>query len=129
RWGDGEIVLHGRIDRIDADADGAQVVLEYKSTSADVLRKRLDKGEDQQLPFYGLLSTNLTGAAYVPLEQSKNRIAEVDAQDFDKWQRTLEQRIIAGMQAIDHGAPLPASGPESVCQYCDVRGLCRKGAW
>src|SRR5690606_3908819 len=31
RWDDGEIVLHGRIDRIDADADGTQVVLDYKS--------------------------------------------------------------------------------------------------
>ncbi len=130
RWDDGEIVLHGRIDRIDADANGAQVVLDYKSTSAETLKKRLDKGEDQQLPFYGLLSPMpLAGAAYVPLEQSKNRIAEVAAQDFDDWQRALEQRIAAGMQAIDRGAPLPASGPESVCQYCDVRGLCRKGTW
>lgn len=130
RWDDGEIVLHGRIDRIDADANGAQVVLDYKSTSAEILKKRLDKGEDQQLPFYGLLSPMpLAGAAYVPLEQSRNRIAEVAAQDFGDWQRALEQRITAGMQAIDRGAPLPASAPESVCQYCDVRGLCRKGAW
>ena len=26
-------------------------------------------------------------------------------------------------------AGLPANGTESVCQYCEVRGLCRKGAW
>ncbi|WP_293779610.1 PD-(D/E)XK nuclease family protein [uncultured Oxalicibacterium sp.] len=130
QWAEGSIVLHGRIDRIDADAQGAQVVLDYKSTSAEVLKKRLDKGEDQQLPFYGLLSpTPLAGAAYVPLEQSRERIAEVAAEEFDAWQRALEQRIVASMQAIDRGAAMPASGPASVCQYCDVRGLCRKGAW
>lgn len=129
-WNNGEIVLHGRIDRIDADVNGAQVVLDYKSTSAEILKKRLNKGEDQQLPFYGLLSpVPLAGAAYVPLEKSRNCIAEVAAKDFDDWKCALEQRITASMQAIDHGAPLPASGTESVCQYCEVRGLCRKGAW
>jgi ATP-dependent helicase/nuclease subunit B len=33
------------------------------------------------------------------------------------------------MRAVAGGAPLPASGIELVCRYCDVRGLCRKGGW
>ena len=41
----------------------------------------------------------------------------------------LREQIIANMCAVAEGAPLPANGIEVICQYCDVRGLCRKGAW
>ena len=130
RWPQGEVLLHGRMDRIDRDADGHPMVLDYKSTSQTSLKNRLRQGEDQQLPFYGLLADeSLAGAAYVPLEAEKNAIAIVEAPDFEHWQQVLAQRIAGNMQAIADSAPLPASGPESVCQYCAVRGLCRKGAW
>ena len=71
----------------------------------------------------------LTNALYIPLEASKDKIKEVESPDYDKWQQTLSTQIVNSMRAIAHDAPLPATGPESVCQYCDVRGLCRKGAW
>ncbi|HWV63510.1 MAG TPA: PD-(D/E)XK nuclease family protein [Oxalicibacterium sp.] len=130
QWDDGEILLHGRIDRVDENAGGARGVLDYKSTNRTALSERLKQGEDQQLPFYGLLSdVPLEAAAYVPLEATKERIREADADDYARWQQMLEQRIVDSMRGIDQGAPLPASGPESVCRYCDVRGLCRKGAW
>ena len=32
-------------------------------------------------------------------------------------------------QAIAAGAPLPALGEGSVCEFCAVRGLCRKDYW
>ena len=44
-------------------------------------------------------------------------------------QQALLAHILASMQATADGAPLPANGIETVCQYCEVRGLCRKGAW
>ena len=53
----------------------------------------------------------------------------VAALEYAQAQTILEQHIRYTMQAISDGAPLPANGTESVCQYCDVRGLCRKGAW
>ena len=130
RWQDGEIVLHGRIDRVDENADGERSVLDYKSTNRIALSNKLKQGEDQQLPFYGLLSDKpLSVAAYVPLEATDEKIREVPAADYERWQQALAQRITDNMQAIAHDAPLPATGPESVCRYCDVRGLCRKGAW
>lgn len=130
RWADGEITLHGRVDRIDAGASGARAVLDYKSTNQGALRDKLKQGEDHQLPFYGLLSdAPLSVALYVPLEATKDKIREVEAPDYDVWQQALSAQIAHNMQAIAHGAPLPATGPEPVCQYCDVRGLCRKGAW
>ncbi len=129
-WKDGEIILHGRIDRIDENAAGERSVLDYKSTNQNALRDKLKQGEDHQLPFYGLLSgMPLAAASYVPLEASKDRIREVDAPDYERWQQALALRIADSMHTIAHGAPMSATGPEPVCQYCDVRGLCRKGAW
>lgn len=130
RWDDGEIILHGRVDRMDENAAGERAVLDYKSTNQTALRDKLKQGEDHQLPFYGLLSeVPLSNALYIPLEASKDKIKEVESPDYDNWQQTLSVQIAASMRAIAHDAPLPATGPESVCQYCDVRGLCRKGAW
>ena len=130
RWRGGEVLLHGRIDRIDTNADGEVAVLDYKTSSPSALKKRMELNEDHQLAFYGLLSDDLThGASYVALEPQKDRIDHVPAPDYAGWQEQLRHQITGNMEAISDGAPLPASGIETVCQYCAVRGLCRKGAW
>ena len=33
------------------------------------------------------------------------------------------------LEAIAQHAALPAHGIDSVCKYCEARGLCRKGMW
>lgn len=130
RWTDGEITLHGYVDRMDENQSGERAVLDYKSTNQGALNKKLAQGEDHQLPFYGLLSDMpLAAALYVPLEATREKIREIEAPEFASWQQSLGEQIVSSMRAIGHGAPLPATGPESICQYCDVRGLCRKGAW
>ena len=68
RWDDGEIILHGRVDRMDENAAGERAVLDYKSTNQTALRDKLKQGEDHQLPFYGLLSdVPLSNALYIPV--------------------------------------------------------------
>jgi ATP-dependent helicase/nuclease subunit B len=129
-WQDGTVTLHGRVDRIDVHESGERAVLDYKTQSHTVLHAKIRLKEDHQLAFYGLLSEARTDAAhYVALELSKGKTGDIAAPDYDKWQRALDAQIKEGMQAIAHGAPLCATGIESICQYCDVRGLCRKGAW
>lgn len=133
RWEQGEVVLQGRIDRIDETRNGERTVLDYKTSDTTSLKARLKSGEDLQLPFYGMLSeVPVAGAQYVALEADKGkdgRAGAAAASDYAGWQAALETHIKMNMQAIAEGAPLPANGVESVCQYCDMRGLCRKGAW
>ncbi len=94
------------------------------------LSAKLKEGEDHQLPFYGLLSdAPVSTAHYVALEVSKDKTGDAGAPRYADWQSALETEIVRNMRAITQGAGLPANGTESVCQYCDVRGLCRKGAW
>jgi ATP-dependent helicase/nuclease subunit B len=132
-WNDGEVILHGRIDRIDEHEDGTRLVLDYKTNNRDALRRKLREGEDHQLAFYGLLSElAVDNAQYVTLEAGdKTGAVEApkDVPDYATLQRTLQMQMKTQMKAVAHDAPLPANGVESVCQYCDVRGLCRKGAW
>lgn len=130
QWPGGEITLHGRIDRIDENESGECAVLDYKTTGHAALKKRLDQHEDHQLAFYGLLAGRPVSAAhYVALELYKDKVRDVAAIDYDEWQRQLHARIAGSLHAVAEGAPLPASGIEVSCQYCAVRGLCRKGAW
>lgn len=134
RWqiGDtaGEILLNGRIDRIDCNDRGDIEVLDYKTSHVTALKKRIDAQEDHQLAFYGLLAqAPPASAAYIGLEPVKGRIEGVHAPDYAHWQHRLQRQIGEVMTAIATGAPLRASGIETVCQYCDVRGVCRKGAW
>lgn len=129
-WQDGAVRLRGRIDRMDSNGSGEYAVLDYKTKTQTALSKRLKDGQDHQLPFYGLLAdVPVTTASYVALELDRGKTGAAEAKDFTEWTEALETAIISNMQAIKQGAPLPAQGTESVCQYCDMRGLCRKGAW
>jgi ATP-dependent helicase/nuclease subunit B len=130
RWEDGEIILHGRIDRIDETDAGERAVLDYKTKNVSALRERLKQREDHQLAFYGVLSDlPVDHAHYVALETMKDRIDDAEASHYAEWQSRLAQQLSADLRAVTHGAALPATGIESVCAYCAVRGLCRKGAW
>jgi len=129
-WNEGQITLHGCVDRIDENEAGERAVLDYKTRSAQVLRDKLKEGEDHQLAFYGVLSDLPVDAGHlVALELTKDKTGDVAAADYAEWQRLLEAQIVANIDAIVQGAALPASGIERVCVYCEVRGLCRKGAW
>lgn len=129
-WPGGQLTLHGCIDRIDQHEDGSRAVLDYKTKSLQSLRERLKETEDHQLAFYGALSDLPVAAGhYVALELSKDKTGDAEAKNYVEWQAMLEKQIVNDIRAIGSGAPLPATGIERVCVYCEVRGLCRKGAW
>jgi len=129
-WDGGGIQLYGRLDRVDEDANGARAVLDYKTRNLPSLSLKLRDAEDHQLAFYGLLSGGEFEAGhYVALETYKDKIGDVAAPHYAHKQQLLQQQISTGMQAVTQGTPLPANGIAAVCQYCDVRGLCRKGVW
>jgi len=120
----GEIVLHGRVDRVDEKGD-ARCVIDYKTGAAQGLKKKLkDPAEAVQLPFYAWLCE--AAAAYLPINEVPVAALELDGEtDVEAIVRRLPELL----EAIAAGAPLPASGIDAVCKYCEARGLCRKGMW
>ena len=127
-WGDGEIRLKGRLDRVDQNADGDWMVLDYKTTDKGKLKRKLAQREDHQLTFYGLLlEQKVSAAAYVAIDADKPDA--IPAEPYGIWRDALEQQLKMDFKNIANGNPLPASGTGSTCDWCDARGLCRKGSW
>ena len=129
--------LEGRIDRLDEHSQGRRRVLDYKVRDATSLRRQQrDPGEDVQLLFYGLLADPpVQEAAYVsmqrppdPLDATTKVVTIVAAPEpFTESVRELETRLRADLSRIAQGAPLAASGTETVCRRCELRSLCRHG--
>ena len=125
----GEVILHGRMDRVDRriDANGneALAVIDYKTGAAQGLKAKLkNPAEAVQLPFYAWLAE--AAAAYLPINETPVVPLELNGEtDIDAICRRLPELL----EAIAAGAMLPAGGVDSVCKHCEARGLCRKGMW
>ena len=120
----GDIVLHGRVDRVD-EKGAARTVIDYKTGAALGLKKKLkDPTEAVQLPFYAWLAD--AAAAYLPINETPVTPLELDGEtDVDAISRRLPELL----GAIAAGAALEANGVDEACRYCEARGLCRKGMW
>ena len=124
--GGGELVLHGRLDRLDRRADGSEAVLDYKTQDVQGLKRRLaDPAEDVQLACYALLQGERVGeAAYVALDGEKP--VELPLPEVQEMARAQEARLAASIDALRAGAALPAHGVDAACAWCEMRGLCRR---
>jgi ATP-dependent helicase/nuclease subunit B len=125
----GGVMLSGRLDRIDRGADASLEVLDYKTQSASVLRARTrDAGEDVQLAIYSMLEAehgqcsasfvSLDGDAVTTVPANPHHLPE------DEW-----QRVAMLFDALQSGAGMPANGIAGACNYCEMRGLCRRDVW
>jgi len=121
------VVLRGRIDRMD-EKEGERRVLDYKTQGDQVLRNKLkEPGEDVQLACYAY-AEGANEAAFVSIENGKVR-SIAPPQELEQLARLNIERLEHVMAHIRNGSGLPANGSDAVCEYCEMRGLCRKGEW
>ncbi|MBV7431187.1 MULTISPECIES: PD-(D/E)XK nuclease family protein [unclassified Acidovorax] len=129
----GALQLVGTIDRIDAVSSTGEpmpLVIDYKTESDTVTRKRIGAGaEDTQLAFYAaLLSHDTLRAAYVNVgERGETQMHEQE--EVVHLRDLLVEGIQHDFERIAAGDPMPALGEGMVCDYCVARGLCRKDFW
>ncbi|MDP1897256.1 MAG: PD-(D/E)XK nuclease family protein, partial [Sulfurimicrobium sp.] len=123
------LTLRGRLDRVDRKGV-EQAVLDYKTQNFDSLKKKLNPaGEDVQLACYALLFESMPRqAAFVAVDEEVVRQLE-PPEALDELAEANLERLQAIFQFIHEGAPLPAQGVTTACQYCEMRGLCRKDYW
>ncbi|MDO5652500.1 MAG: PD-(D/E)XK nuclease family protein [Brachymonas sp.] len=102
-------------------------LIDYKTESEATTRKRIsDPDEDTQLAFYALLlAPEEVQTAYLHLGEKGEVKLHVQSDAPQRAQRLLHT-MAHDLRRIAQGAPLPALGEGSVCDYCPARGLCRR---
>jgi ATP-dependent helicase/nuclease subunit B len=119
--------LRGRIDRLDENAQQKRV-LDYKTQNDQLLRNKLrEPGEDVQLACYAY-AHQANEAAFVSIENGKVK-SVVLKDDVAQLAQLNAERLVQVMGRIGGGAGVPANGIDAACEYCEMRGVCRKGEW
>jgi len=141
-----DIKIKLRIDRIDKIANGALILIDYKTgtvTKKDFFGKNLN---DPQLPLYAIINgKNTTAITYAHLSAKKSFYSGVSKQEnitptikpieklkYDNAAATWEEQLDEWQKAIANLATELKNGvartdpkkPE-ICAQCDLHGLCR----
>ena len=126
----GDLTLVGQIDRMDRQADGDLLLIDYKTEPRTTTTERIKNGlEDSQLAFYAALTADDTlAAAYVNLGE-KEPTRTYEQLEIVAQRDALIDGILDDMARIAQGHALPALGEGKACDYCAARGLCRKDFW
>ncbi len=121
--------LRGRLDRLDRGAAGGLQVIDYKTGSADALKRKVrDPLEDTQLAFYAALEPGVTSALYLALDDPDAPLP-VEHPGVQDSAAELVRQLGAEMARLRAGTPMPALGEEPLCEHCEARGLCRRDHW
>ena len=133
-----DVRLRGCLDRVDrlalpSDDDGTApqwLLLDYKSEAAAKTSERIKRpDEDTQLAFYAtLLAPEPVQVAYVNVGES-GETKLYPHQEVHQLTTQLVQGMARDLQGIAQGTPLQALGRGGRCDYCAMRGLCRRDFW
>lgn len=119
-----------RVDSISGKGETQALIVDYKTEDASKTLRRVESGaEDIQLAFYAAMSEQESPrAAYINVgERGETRTFEQE--DVLEVRDLLIQGLRSDFTRIYAGEPLKALGEGAVCDYCAVRGLCRKDFW
>lgn len=138
-----QITLQGRIDRLD-QKDTTPIFIDYKTERRSKTESRVkDAYEDVQLPFYALLAqgqmphqpdipitqTENARAIYLSLDDRENLAKAIEQTALQEVKILLAQSMIHDIDRLQHGFPAYPIGQGQTCDYCAVKGLCRKDHW
>jgi ATP-dependent helicase/nuclease subunit B len=146
--GDREIRIAGRADRFDIHQSDKSLaaVIDYKNQDMKKIASRAENVlDDPQLLIYARGANEDPDAAHLPgrtVEQAewislKAKISEDEekqvrahpVQDMPELMQQFSEQIVQDLKDLWARKPMQAFAPDSVCQYCDARGVCRKGMW
>ena len=142
-----DIRIAGRADRFDiheSDASAAAVI-DYKNQKIKKITQRAENIlDDPQLLIYARGATENPVEARIPgreVEQAEWVTLRADVKDAEKIVRVhpvedmpavmaeFSEQVVNDLNDLWARKPMKAFAPDSVCQYCEARGICRKGMW
>lgn len=123
--------LHGRIDRI--DTNGSDLAITDYKTGAIPKQAEVEAGEKVQLSTYALLTKNLPARVdYLDLDDGQRKVKPGPAlasEALAELATAVGERLVAVLDAIEAGSPMPAWGNADACRYCSMDVVCRQQAW
>ncbi len=141
------IRIAGRADRFDINVNSTQVaeVIDYKNQSMTKIKQRAEHLlDDPQLLIYARAvnenpeSAHLQGrevnraqwvSLKVDIKRDKKLTRSLEVDDLPDLMPTFSEQLIEDMQHLWSRKEMFAFAPDSVCKYCEARGICRKGMW
>lgn len=119
--------LVGKIDRIDRNAQGQPLLIDYKTERKEKTRARIKRPtEDTQLAFYAALRPEeALHAMYLGLGD-RGAITPMAQPQIGQLRELLLEGLRQDLGRLRAGEPLRALGQGQSCQYCQARGLCRR---
>jgi len=143
-----EIEIAGRADRFDVSTNNstAASVIDYKNQGVTKIKKRAERLlDDPQLLIYARAVNENAIAAHLPgraIEQAEWVSLKADLKKADdkivrahlveqmpEMMAQFSEQLNEDLEVLWARKPMKAFAPDSVCQYCEARGICRKGMW
>jgi ATP-dependent helicase/nuclease subunit B len=143
-----EIEIAGRADRFDVNTNSsnAAAVIDYKNQGITKIKKRAERLlDDPQLLIYARAVNENAIAAHLPgrtveqaewvslkadLKKADDRIIRTyPVENMPEMMEQFSGQLNEDLEVLWARKPMKAFAPDSVCQYCEARGICRKGMW
>ena len=122
--------LRGRLDRVDSGRNGRFAVIDYKTQRSQSLKEKLTApGEDVQLAVYALLWDGAVEEAMFLSMEREGVVPVGIGKELGRIADSARMRLAHVYDALHGEGALIAQGVETVCEYCEVRGLCRRNFW
>jgi ATP-dependent helicase/nuclease subunit B len=143
-----EIQIAGRADRFDVNINNPSTaaVIDYKNQGITKIKKRAERLlDDPQLLIYARAVNENAVAAHLPgctikmaewvslkadLKKADDKIVRAHPlEDMPTMMAQFSEQLSDDLEVLWARKPMKAFAPDSVCQYCEARGICRKGMW
>ncbi|QWD99669.1 PD-(D/E)XK nuclease family protein [Polynucleobacter sp. JS-Mosq-20-D10] len=139
------IRIEGYADRFDVSVHDPELasVIDYKNQNLTKVKQRSEAVlDDPQLLIYARASNEgkeipgraVSAAEWVALKAEVKKDGDgaersVVIAEMPDLMQAFSEQMTEDVQSLWSGKPLKAFAPDSVCQYCEARGICRKGMW
>lgn len=142
------IRIEGYADRYDVNVDNNQIasVIDYKNQRFEKVKLRAEHIlDDPQLLIYAravnedeeshkLAGHQVRQAEWVALKADLSKGQEKAARsqevaDMPIMMQEFSKQMTEDVEQLWAKKPMQAFAPDGVCQYCEARGICRKGIW
>ncbi|QWD63421.1 PD-(D/E)XK nuclease family protein [Polynucleobacter sp. MWH-UH2A] len=140
--------IAGRADRFDIHESDKSIaaVIDYKNQNMKKISSRAENVlDDPQLLIYARGANEDPVGAHLPgrtVEQAEwislkakvsddeeKQVRAHSVQDMPELMQQFSEQIVQDLNDLWARKSMQAFAPDSVCQYCDARGICRKGMW